>query len=358
MTAPHDPSRRICLQTLGAAVGVLHAPAAPAATTATLNWSNWDANAHAHCLAPFTAARHIAVRRSLVTGADNQFATLMAGGGREWDAIAPNIETVGQFIRAGLLQKIDLARLPNAAAMYPTLRDSPLIRDGKDVYALPYVWGLNPLVYRADHVKGLVDYDTLFDPKYKGRIATWDYPLSGIGIAAMHLGIAPEQAFDLGARDLAQVRKVLLAQKPLIRAYWKNLDEINRLFESGEVVVAYCWRNPYDRLKDRLPMRLGTPAQGALGWCSCLALPKHTTAQQVERAYRFADFLIGERFSYCMGTSGPYAGVNSASRTHFTPEQRRSIFIDNLAAIPTFLWPKAPDNYADWIRIWEEVKAS
>ena len=111
MTAPHDPSRRICLQTLGAAVGVLHAPAAPAATTATLNWSNWDANAHAHCLAPFTAARHIAVRRSLVTGADNQFATLMAGGGREWDAIAPNIETVGQFIRAGLLQKIDLARL-------------------------------------------------------------------------------------------------------------------------------------------------------------------------------------------------------------------------------------------------------
>ena len=78
---------------------------------------------------------------------------------------------------------------------------------------------------------------------------------------------------------------------------------------------------------------------------------------RIERRWS-ADFLIGERFSYCMGTSGPYAGVNSAARTHFTPEQRRSIFIDNLAAIPTFLWPKAPDNYADWIRIWEEVKAS
>jgi spermidine/putrescine-binding protein len=360
-TLARGPSRRTVLKTFaGAGLGavLLNAFGGAARASGSLNWSVWDTNSNPACFGEFEDLTGISLQRSLLSASDAQFAALKAGAGADWDVVNPTIDTAGQYIKAGLLKKLDLSRIPAVAEMYPAFRDSPLIREGEDVYALPYIWGLNPVVYRTDMIEGEANYSTLFDPKYKGKIAMWDFALMGIGLTAMHLGIPATEAFDLDDAELAEVKKALLAQKPLLRTYWNNVGDITNLFATGEVYAAFSWRNPYDELKGKLPLGMGTPKTGAMGWCDCFALPADLPEDRTEEAYKLADYLLGKAYARCIGVKGPYATTNEAVRADFTAEEQQTIFVDDLEAIPNFVWPKAPDNYAEWQKIWAEVKAS
>ena len=361
-TTRHGLSRRGMMQLMaGAGAGLalnLSLSGSARAAGTSLNWSVWDTNSNPACFPEFTKETGMSLQRSLLSSSDAQFAALKAGAGLDWDVINPTIDTTSQYIKAGLLKKLDLSKIPAVAEMYPSFRDSPMIRSGSDVYALPYIWGLDPIVYRTDKVTGDVGYSVLFDPKHKGQIAMWDFALMGIGVAALHLGIPQEKAFKLDAKELAEVKKVLLAQKPLLRTYWQNVGDITNLFATGEVAVAFSWRNPYDELKAKLPMGMGTPKTGAIGWCDCFALPASLPEDKTAEAYKLANYLLSKAYAGCIGTKGPYATTNAAARDSFTADEKKLIFIDDLDAIPKFVWPQAPENYAEWQKLWAEVKAS
>lgn len=87
----------------------------------------------------------------------------------------PSIHGVSRYIKAGALKPLDLSKIPNIAKVYPEFASSDRIKgeDGK-TYAIPYLWGLNPIVYRSDKYDAEPTYNTLFDPKYKGQLAMRD----------------------------------------------------------------------------------------------------------------------------------------------------------------------------------------
>jgi spermidine/putrescine transport system substrate-binding protein len=159
-------TRRRFLSVVAGGLGVAAMPAGRAARAATpdLSWLTWDANAKPSYVVPFEKAMGSKVRLSYLTSEDAQFAALKAGARLDYDVVNPSINGVWRYIDGHVIKPLDLARIPNVSLMYPAFKTSDRVKgmDGQ-TYAIPYLWGVNPIVYRADKLPAEPDYATLFD---------------------------------------------------------------------------------------------------------------------------------------------------------------------------------------------------
>lgn len=355
-------SRREMLQLLGIGAGAVALPPFVSQARAAVEeivWATYETAGKAEYFTAYTQQTGINAAFSYLTSDDALFAGLQAGSSSNWDVLNPGLNGTGRYIENGLFHTLDLSLIPNAASMYPPFKSSPAIRDKDGNFrALPYLWGLNPVVYRTDKFDSPPDYHTLFDPKYAGQLAMHDYAMEGIVIAALHLGIPRDKVFSLDDKQLADIKKVLIEQKPLLRTYWQSISDLSNLFATGEVNCAFCWRVPYDQLKATMPIAMATPKAGIFGWCDCLAIPAGIAEDRLPAAHGFINYLLGPEFAMAMATKESYATSTPVIRDKLSPEQQATIFINDLSIMDSFMWPVTPPNYNDWLKVWNEVKAS
>ncbi len=307
----------------------------------------------------FEALTGVRVRESYLSSDDAQFAALRTGAASDWDIVNPSLNGAWRYVKAGVLKPLDLAKIPTRSQMYPPFASTDKVKGQNGAtYAVPYLWGLNPIVYRTDKIQGEASYATLFDPKYKGQLAMRDYALEAIAIAALHVGVPRERVFALNASELAEAKKALVAQKPLLRTYWQTIGDLTNLFATGEVACAFSWRVPYDELKGKMPVAMAKPKVGIMGWCDCFAMPASISDEKAELGYKFINYLLGPDYASQIAEKGNYATSSSIIRDTLSKEKQADIFVDDLSVMDSFLWPIAPDNYAEWLKVWNEVKAS
>lgn len=343
----------------GTAAGILGSASATRAAVSELVWATWESNAHPEYVAAFEKETGTRIKLSFLSSEDAQFAALKTGSAADWDMINPSLNGSWRYIKAGLLKEIDISKLPNAAHMYDVFKTTPkVLDDSGKLFAVPYLWGLNPLVYRTDTFDHEPDYTTLFDPKYSGQLAMRDYALESIAIAGLVAGVPRDRVFVMDAKELAEAKKLLVAQKPLLRTYWQTIGDLTNLFATGEVSCAFSWRVPYDELKAKLPMGMAKPKAGIMGWCDCFGIPASLSPEKTELALKFADYLLGAQYATEIARIGNYATTSSIIRDDLSKEQQAAIFVDDMEVMKSFMWPVAPDNYSDWLKIWNEVKAS
>lgn len=353
-------NRREVLASLAAGAGLtVLGPMGRALAASEIVWATWDSNGHPEYVTAFEAKTGSKVKLSYLTSDDAQFAALKTGSASDWDIVNPSINGAWRYIKAGVLKPLDLSKMPGVAGMYDVFKTTDRVK-GEDgaTYAIPYLWGLNPIVYRTDVYAEEPTYSTLFDEKYKGQLAMRDYALESIAIAALHLGIPKEKAFLLNETELAEAKKVLIAQKPLLRTYWQTIGDLTNLFATGEVTAAFSWRVPYDALKDKMAVAMAKPKAGIMGWCDCFAIPASLPDDKLELAYAFGDYLLGADYASTIAEIGNYATSSGVIRDTLTPEKQAAIFIDDLDVMSSFMWPVAPENYSDWLKVWNEVKAA
>ena len=162
----------------------------------------------------------------------------------------------------------------------------------------------------------------------------------------------------MSSAPLAEAKKALIAQKPLLRTYWQTIGDLTNLFATGEVTCAFSWRVPYDMLKDRMRMGMAKPKAGIFGWCDCFAIPTALPDDKLDAAYAFGNYLLGPDYASVVAEDGNYATTTSVVRDKLTPDKQAAIFIADMGIMKDFMWPVAPPNYAAWIRLWNEVKAA
>lgn len=353
--------RRALLQGAGAAAaGILPGARTARATSGSLLWLTWENLAKDEYLAAFVKATGITIDKTFIGTDDEQFAKFRAGGAGGLDLGTPGLDKVSLYVASNLLQPIDLTRVPNATALYNTFQTTPLGKKDGKFYGMPFYWGINPIVYRADMMDAEPDWSVFFTgTKYKGRLAMRDYALEGIMIAAMYLGIPRDQMFTMDDRQLAEVKKALVAEKTLLRTYWSSISDLTNLFATGEVVCAFSWVPPYYDLKARgLNMGMAKPKQGVIGWCDTLAIPTSVGNDKLDAVHKFINYLLGPEYGMKLAYGGPYAQSTSVVRDKLPEDQKEKIFIKDLSVMNSFVWKAAPPRYADWVRLWNEAKAS
>jgi spermidine/putrescine-binding protein len=354
-------TRRNLMATMaaGTAAGMLGRVGRANAAVSEMVWATWDSNGRPDYVVPFQKETGTAIKLSYLSSEDAQFAALKTGSAADWDMINPSLNGSWRYIKAGLLKKLDLSNVPNAGKLYDVFRSTKkVLDDAGNTFAIPYLWGLNPIVYRADKFDNEPDYTTLFDKKYAGQLAMRDYALESIAIAGLVVGVPRDQVFTMDNKALAEAKKLLITQKPLLRTYWQTIGDLTNLFATGEVTCAFSWRVPYDELQGKVKMGMAKPKAGVMGWCDCFAMPADLPADKTEIAYKFIDYLLGPTYSSMVAKTGHYATTTSVIRDQLTKEEQATIFIDDMDVMKNFMWPVAPENYSDWLKVWNEVKAA
>ena len=243
MLLPRSISRRSVLKLLGGAAG-LGAASGPLgisqalAQAKSLNYFTWSAWAGPEFVEDAKKKLGMELKPTFYSSSDEMMAKLRGGGTRIYDMIVPVQSYVEPAVAAGLIEPLDPAQLTNIKTLFPEFQNSRhWTVDGK-IYGVPFVWGANALAYNRKETGEIDNMDVLFNPKFKGRIAMRDEAEDSLGLGALRLGI--KRPFSMGEKELQEVKKLLISQKPLVRAYWKNFADVRTCWPP----VKWLWPGP------------------------------------------------------------------------------------------------------------------
>ena len=222
---------------------------------------------------------------------DEEEALQKMRAGYQPDVMLPCAYVVDRWYKAGLLGSIDTSALSHWEDVITSLRQADgSVIDGQRVM-VPTDWGITSVIYRTDIAPEYVDnesYAILWDPKYRGRLATIDSQIDGASVAALYAGLDP---FNLSLDDIETVRSVLQKQRALLRMYTSDNTSITQSLASGEVVAALGWSTDYANLKAAgVPVGFMRPSEGLMTWICGVAI--HAKSRFREMAHEIIDAMI------------------------------------------------------------------
>jgi len=183
----------------------------------------------------------------------------------------PCSDTFPRWIRAGVTEGMDKSRLEHWGDLWPEVTNLANQYDANgNVNFAPFDWGNSSVAFRTDLAPEYVDnpsWNILFDPKYSGRLATYNSAGGAAAVAGLALGMEHKDIWAPSDDQIANIRAKLKEQQPLIRFYWDDQTTAEQALASGEVVAAYSWNEAPVRLKRQgLPVGYMNPKEGILFW--------------------------------------------------------------------------------------------
>ncbi|MEO5613573.1 MAG: polyamine ABC transporter substrate-binding protein [Cypionkella sp.] len=362
-------TRRHALGLLG---GTLAAPyARPSwAQATTVNVYNWSDYIGETTLADFEKETGVGVVYDLYASAEEMQAKMLAGS-TDYDVVLMSSLKLASFIKAGVYQKPDRAKLTNWANLDPAILKIVEGFDPGNQYGVPYMWGSVGFTFNMDMVKerlpdaDLSDLGTLLNPENAAKLADCgisllDSPTDFGFMVLSYLGL------DASSAREPEYRKMAEAVAP-IRQYVSTFDNANYLntLPNGEICVANTWSGDYGVAKTRaaeagikIDLQYFVPKTGAPAWFDNWCIP--SDAPNVEGAHKFIDYLLRpDVIAACTNFTG-YANANQAATALVDPAITGDPAVYPDAETLKRLYTPAPQSEEqdrEITRIWAEIKA-
>ena len=252
-----------------------------------LIFSTWPNYFNPVNIEEFTATTGVNIQVNVFGSNEEMLAKLQAGGAG-WDVFVPTNYTISTYVELGLIQELDLARLPNydADAQNPIFA-GPATVNGK-TYAVPKNWGTTGFVVNTNRIKSgpksWKDFFAVTMGEGSGHTIVHDYQLTTIGAALCALGYSFN---SIDAGELAEAEKVLIDSKPHLFAITSDYQPGMR---SGDAWMSICWTGDGKQLNSDLPeMAYVVATDGGELWSDFYAIP--TDAPHLEAAYAFINYM-------------------------------------------------------------------
>lgn len=273
-----------------------------------LNFYSWDTYIGETTLADFQKATGIEVKMDLFGDNDELFAKLRTGN-PGYDVIVPTNNWVARMIKAGMLEPLNHALIPNIKNIAPRFLGEEVSFDPGRKYSLPYMWGTIGIGYRKSKFKEPpATWKHLYDSsEFSGRIALMSECDVLLGMALKYLG------HSLNATDpkqIAEAEALVIKQKPHIKAFAE--DNGQDLLASGEVDLVMEWNGDIAQLMaEDDDIGYVVPVEGGQLWEDTLAIPKG--APHPENAHAFINFIQDPGVNMAIATTVQYATPNQAA---------------------------------------------
>src|SRR6476620_1155844 len=162
--------RPICLALV--AVSAVIAPAATQTKSERIvNVYNWTDYIAPNVMEEFTKETGIKARYDTFDSNDTLETKLLAGKSG-YDVVVPTAYFLERQIKAGVFQKLDKAKLPNLANMWPEISQRLAAYDPGNQYAVNYMWGTTGIGYNIKAMRdrlgpnGKIDsWEIVFNPE-------------------------------------------------------------------------------------------------------------------------------------------------------------------------------------------------
>lgn len=267
-----------------------------------VNVYNWSDYIDETILAEFTKATGIKVRYD-VYDSNDLLETKMLAGKTGYDVVVPTTSYLARQIKAGVIAKLDKAKLPNLRHMDRTLMARVAKFDPGNDHAVIYMWGTTGLGMNTAKIKErMPDAPTdslklLFDPAVVAKFADCgvgmlDAPDEVIGAALTYAGENPDSK---DPKVLAKAEVVLKKIRPFVRKFHSS-QYINDL-ANGDICLAFGWSGDVlqaatraEEAKKGVAINYQVPKEGAAQWFDMLAIP--ADAPNKDNAHAFINYLM------------------------------------------------------------------
>jgi len=308
-----------------AAVCVAITPAHGQPKERILNVYNWSDYIAPTVVEDFTKQTGIKVRYDTFDSNDTLETKLLAGKSG-YDVVVPTAYFLERQIRAGVFQKLDKARMPNLANMWPELSQRLAAYDPGNQYAVNYMWGTTGIGYNLRKTRevlganGTIDsWDIVFKPeslaKFKGcGVHLLDSSDDILAAALYYLGLDPNSANET---DLQTAAALVMKIRPYVRKF--HSSEYLNVLASGEICLAVGFSGDIKQAQKRaaeakngVDIAYAIPKEGAQLWFDNLAIPRD--ARNVAEAEDFINYLQRPEVAAKNTNFISYANGNVASQ--------------------------------------------
>ena len=296
-----------------------------------LNVYNWSDYIAPDTIAEFTRRTGIKVNYDVYDSNDVLEAKILVGKSG-YDLVFPSaMPYLARQVKAGVYQKLDPAKLPNAKGIDPKVLTQLVAADPQNAYALPYMMAGTGVGYIKSKIAPLLadppigSWALLFDPKVVNAVkpcgvTLLDTPDEVLPAALMYLGRDPNSTSDA---DLKAAGEVISKARPGYR-YFHSSSYINDL-ANGAICVAHGYagdlfqaRKRAAEAKNGVEIGIFLPKEGAVFNIDVMAIPKD--APHPDNAHKFINYLLEPKVVAAITTAVGYANAVPASR-EFIPKE-------------------------------------
>jgi spermidine/putrescine-binding protein len=290
---------------------------------------------------------------------DAAIAKLRAGF--EADVINLCVEEDAEMaVKLGLVQPIDVSRIENWDRIFPGFLKLPGVTssDGKH-YMVPVDAGPTGLLYDTTQVSPApTSFKDLFDPKYKGKVAMIDYPVTAIQIGALALGYT--DPLHLTDEQLENVKNMFIEAKQngQFRTFYQTDSDQVTLFKGHEVWLMPGGRGTaLDIQREDEPVEFQMADEGQILWTCGYGISAKT--KNLDAAYALLNYYLSPEAEAYEATHWHYMITNIDTLKVVDPKVRKDAGLDFAYDLGNAI-PAAPptEGYDKWIRAWQEVKRS
>lgn len=285
----------------GASAGASSGPVGGGEPAGTLNFANWplyidqDDDGNSPTLQQFEEETGIVVNYTENIEDNQSFfgqiqPVLSEGQDTGYDLIVPTDWMVGNLIRLGYLEQIDVARdVPNFVSNAADKYKNPTY-DPNNAHSVPWQSGLTGIGYNPALVdEEITSMAQLFDPafieKYSGQIGMFAEMRDSMSFAMLYEGVNPTEAT---LEQAQRAQEVLQAQAPHVRGYYGN--DFAQGFADGSLAITMAWSGDVFQLQfDNPDLRFVVPEEGAILWIDNMTIP--TGAQHPNDALALMDYV-------------------------------------------------------------------
>lgn len=289
--------RQLLRQGLSGLLGLtaLGVPPARAAAGGRLRVLAWPGYAEPEVVQAFEQRHGARVELTIIDTDEAMWAR--AGSGDAFDVMALNTAELQRYLDAGLLQALDVARIPNQRRQLARFRDATripgLLRQGRQ-YGMPYTYAEMGLLYdRRRFATPPASVDALWDPRWRGQVLAYDGAAHNFSLAAQSLGLA--SPFRIGAAHWRPAAERLIELRRNVLAFYKQPEESVQLFRQHDAALMFA---NYGTQQLRLLRAAGVdagyaiPREGALAWLDCWAIPR--ACRDLALAHAWIDLQLDE----------------------------------------------------------------
>jgi putrescine transport system substrate-binding protein len=326
----------ICRSVLAAFCGFAMLTAAQAQPVApppqrVVNVYNWSDYVDPRVLEEFTAATGIRVVYD--TYDNNEIVeTRLLAGKSGFDVVVPSGPFLSRLIKAGVLARIDRARLTQASHIWPEIDRQLERHDPGNAHAVNYMWGTVGIGLNTRKVRErlgqtlpLNSWDLILKPELAAKlkdcgIHVLDAPEDVVPGLLRALKLNPDSK---DAKDWQRAIDALMRVRPSIArvhssAYINALatgDACLVIGYSGDILQA---RKRAEDARNGIEISYEIPREGALMWFDSMAIP--ADAANIAEATIFIDWMMRPDISARNANLTAFASGNLTARRLIKPE--------------------------------------
>lgn len=245
--------------------------------------------------------------------------------------------------RAGLIDKVDTAKLSNFGKLYDVAKDP-----NGDGMSVGYTFYATSIAYRSDKMK-IESWADLLKPEYVGHVAFPNVTTNQGPPTLYMLGVA----LGKDTPDLSGPIEALGEKKDDIVTFYEKSSQLVQLMQQEEI-----WAAPIGRFswagftKLDVPVAWATPKEGQTGGMNVMVLTKGSKNQDL--AMQFMDFWLSTEIQTKLAEKLVDSPANSevklseAAANNLTYGEATA---KSLKLIPSAV---ALDNRTGWLKTWNE----